>query len=188
MKGYGEGEWKVRQHGWNKRRTWRNPHLCVDATTGEIIAACASTNNVTDAQMLPELLTDVDDEVAQASADGAYDQQPCYEAIRRCQARAAIPPRKGVRIWQHGNTKAERHVRDGNLRQIRLVSKRAWKQAINYHQCSLVETTVFRYKVTFGAQLQTRKIENQCNEMFIKCKVLNRMLHLDKPQSYKVVG
>ena len=24
LKGYGEGEWKVRQHGFCKRRTWRN--------------------------------------------------------------------------------------------------------------------------------------------------------------------
>ena len=27
LKVYGEGEWKVRQHGWNKRRTWRKLHL-----------------------------------------------------------------------------------------------------------------------------------------------------------------
>jgi len=188
VKVYGEGEWKVRQHGWSKRRTWRKLHLCVDAASGEIIAACASTSNVTDAQMLPELLADVEGEVEQVSADGAYDQRPCYEAIRRRQARAAIPPRKGARIWQHGNTKAERHVRDENLRQIRRVGKKAWKEASNYHQRSLAETTVFRYKVTFGGQLQTRKIENQCNELFIKCKVLNRMMHLGKPQSYKVAG
>jgi IS5 family transposase len=187
LKVYGEGEWKVRQHGWSKRRTWRKLHLCVDAATGEIVAACASTNNVTDAQMLPELLSAVDGEIEQVSADGAYDQRPCYEAIRQRQARAAIPPRQGARIWQHGNTKAERHSRDENLRQLRRVGKRAWKEASNYHQRSLAETTVFRYKVTFGDRLQTRKIENQCNELFIKCKVLNRMIHLGKPQSYKVV-
>ena len=26
LKVYGEGEWKVRQHGWTKRRTWRKLH------------------------------------------------------------------------------------------------------------------------------------------------------------------
>src|SRR5215510_8880961 len=26
FKVYGEGEWKVRQHGWSKRRTWRKLH------------------------------------------------------------------------------------------------------------------------------------------------------------------
>ena len=33
LKVYGEGEWKVRQHGWNKRRTWRKLHLGVDEAT-----------------------------------------------------------------------------------------------------------------------------------------------------------
>lgn len=36
LKIYGEGEWKVRQHGVGKRRTWRKLHLSVDADTGEI--------------------------------------------------------------------------------------------------------------------------------------------------------
>jgi hypothetical protein len=38
LKVYGEGEWKVRQHGVGKRRTWRKMHLAVDADTGEILA------------------------------------------------------------------------------------------------------------------------------------------------------
>jgi hypothetical protein len=139
VKVYGEGECKVRQQGWSKRRTWRKLHLGVDAATGEIVAAWASTNDLTDAQMLPELLTAVDGEVEQVSADGAYDQRPCYEAIGQRQARAAIPPRKGARSWQPGNTKAERHIRDENLRQIRRVGKKAWKEASNYHQRSLAE-------------------------------------------------
>uniref|UniRef100_A0A0S4TX19 Transposase n=1 Tax=Ralstonia solanacearum TaxID=305 RepID=A0A0S4TX19_RALSL len=32
LKLYGEGEWKVRKHGWSKRRTWRKVHLAMDAT------------------------------------------------------------------------------------------------------------------------------------------------------------
>ena len=36
---YGEGEWKTRQHGISKRRTWRKLHLAVDEQTGEILAA-----------------------------------------------------------------------------------------------------------------------------------------------------
>ena len=30
LKVYGEGEWKVRQHGWSRRRTWRKLHLGVE--------------------------------------------------------------------------------------------------------------------------------------------------------------
>jgi hypothetical protein len=35
LKVYGEGEWKVRKHGWSKRRTWRKIHIGVDETTQE---------------------------------------------------------------------------------------------------------------------------------------------------------
>ena len=30
LKVYGESEWKVRQHGWTQRRTWRKLHLGID--------------------------------------------------------------------------------------------------------------------------------------------------------------
>jgi hypothetical protein len=186
VKVYGEGEWKVRQHGWSQRRTWRKLHLCIDEATGEIVSACASTNDIIDAQMLPELLDGVNGPIAQVSADGAYDRRNCYEALDQRQARAAIPPRKGARIWQHGNSKAERQARDENLRRIRRVGKKTWKKEVGYHRRSLAETAVFRYKTAFGDRLQSRKVENQFNEIFIKCTALNRMFHLGKPQSYKV--
>src|SRR5215475_6233895 len=35
VKVYGEGEWKVRQHGVGKRRIWRKLHLCNDEATLE---------------------------------------------------------------------------------------------------------------------------------------------------------
>jgi len=65
----------------------------------------------------------------QVSADGAYDQRKCYDAIHRRQAKATILRRKGAKIWQHGNSKAERHNRDENLRRIRKVGRKAWKHA-----------------------------------------------------------
>jgi len=45
IKVYGEGEWKTRQHGISKRRTWRKLHLGVDETTGEILSAVVTTND-----------------------------------------------------------------------------------------------------------------------------------------------
>lgn len=188
IKVYGEGEWKVRQHGWSKRRTWRKLHLCVDAATQEIVAASATTNDYSDGEMLPELLVDLPGRIVQVSADGAYDQRQCYAAINQHAARAAIPPRKGAKIWQHGNRREERLVRDENLRRIRAVGKRHWKQECGYHQRSLAETCVFRYKSSFGERVQTRKVENQFKEMLLKCALLNRMTHLGMPVSEKVTG
>jgi IS5 family transposase len=119
IKVYGEGEWKVRQHGWSRRRTWRKLHLGVDEATGEFVAVVVSTNSFKDSQVLPDLLEQVEDEISQVSADGAYDSRNCYDAIREREARAASRPQKRAKIWQHGNTKAERHIRDENLREIR---------------------------------------------------------------------
>jgi len=46
---YGEGEWKVRHHGWSKRRTWRKLHLGGEEATGASVAAVASEAGVTEA-------------------------------------------------------------------------------------------------------------------------------------------
>lgn len=178
----------MRQHGYTKRRTWRKLHVCVDERTREIVVAGGSTSSVSDGEMLPELLEAIGGEISQVSCDGIYDQRKCYEAINGVRARAAIPPRRSARIWRHGNTKAERLVRDENLRSIRKQGRQKWKEEVGYHRRSLAETTVFRYKTTFGERLHSRTIENQFTEMFIKCAALNKMVHLGMPQSYKVAA
>jgi hypothetical protein len=71
FKVYGEGEWKVRQHGWSKRRTWRKLHLAVEEATGEIMAAVASEAGVTDDEAVSDLVEQGDRPIAQVSADGA---------------------------------------------------------------------------------------------------------------------
>ena len=94
VKVFGEGEWKVRQHGYTYRRTWRKVHVGVDEGSGELVAAVVTTNNYHDSQLLPDLLAQVEEEIAQVSGDGAYDRRTCYEAIRTRQARATIPPQR----------------------------------------------------------------------------------------------
>jgi hypothetical protein len=49
LKVYGEGEWKVRQHGYSKRRTWRKLHLAICPSTKEIIFEMLTENSVADA-------------------------------------------------------------------------------------------------------------------------------------------
>lgn len=186
VKVYGEGEWKVRQHKASKRRTWRKLHLGVDEASGEILAAVVSSNDLSDGDALPDILDGIDGEIEQVSADGAYDQRKCYDAIHRRQAKATIPPRKGAKIWQHGNSKAERHNRDENLRRIRKVGRKTWKHESGYHRRSLAETTMFRFKTIFGGKLRSRKFENQAVELFLQCAALNRMIQVGKPVSVPV--
>ena len=186
VKIYGEGEWKVRQHGYSKRRTWRKLHLAVDEATHELVAAVVTTNNVADSEALSDLLDQVDETVEQVSADGAYDKRPCYEAIKRVGARATIPPRRDARIWRHGRCRGERVRRDENLRRIRQVGRAQWKRESGYHRRSLAETAVFRFKMIFGERVRARSFEGQAAQVLVRCAALNRMTHLGMPDSYAV--
>ncbi len=135
--------------------------------------------------MLPDLLEDVPGQIEQASADGAYDQRKCYDELNKHEAKAAIPTRKGARIWHHGNNKAERHKRDENLRRVRKVGRKQWKKESSYHRRSLAETTMFRFKTIFGNRRQTRQTANQFKGLLLKASILNRMTHLGMPDTIK---
>jgi transposase len=188
FKVYGEGEWKVRQHGWSKRRTWRKLPLGVDEATGEIVAAVASEAGVSADDALPDIVVQVEGAISQVSADGAYDKRHCYDALAERGAIAVIPPRRAAQIWQHGNCAGAPWQRDENLRAIRQKGRRRWKQESGYHRRSLAETTFFRCKTLFGPTLHARAFPQQAAELFIKVAALNRMTHLGMPDSYRLAA
>ena len=55
LKVYGEGEWKVRQHGVSKRRTWKKLHVGVDPLSCSMCAHLLTGKNVTDDHALTPL-------------------------------------------------------------------------------------------------------------------------------------
>jgi len=185
---YGEGEWKVRTHGKSKRRTWRMLHVGVEPESGEIQAAALTPNSVSDDQMVAPLLEQIELPIDRFAGDGGYDKRKVYDSLNRHapNAQVLIPPRRNARIWQHGNTKAERLRRDENLRAIRKSGRAAWKRSSGYHVRSLAENTMFRLKTIFGDRLSARLLETQVTQAMIRCAALNRMTHLGMPESYKV--
>jgi Transposase DDE domain len=186
LKVYGEGEWKVRQHGYSRRRTWLKLHLAVDPQSHEIQAAMVTEPGVTDAEMVPPLLGQVDNPIEGAAADGAYDRRSVYEALEKRGARAVIPPRKDAVIQRHGNTSGPRLARDENLRRIREIGRSAWKAESGYHERSLAETAMFRMKTIFGDGVSSRTPARQATEAGIRCRALNIMTHQGMPQSERV--
>ena len=185
VKVFGEGEWKVRQHGYTYRRTWRKVHVGVDEARGEIVAAVGTTNNYSESQILPDLLAQVEEDISQVSGDGGYDRRNCSEAIRPRQAQATLPPQHGAKIWQHGTTKADRVARDETLRRIRPVGRAAWKRESGYHRRSLAETTMGRLKGIFGARVGARSFSGQAAQVLVRCATLNQMILLGMLDSYK---
>src|SRR4051794_31905595 len=188
LKVYGEGEWKVRQHGYSKRRTWLELHLAVDPKTHEIQAAMVTDPGVTDAETVPALLDQVDDPIECAAADGAYDRQEVYDALGRRSARAVVPPRRDAKIKRHGNTSGPRLDRDENLRRIRQIGRPAWKVESGYHERSLAETAMFRMKMIFGDGVASRSPARQATEAGVRCRALNIMTHQGMPQSERVAA
>ena len=188
MKIYGEGEWKVRKHGYSKRRTWRKLHLGIDPANGEIQAVLLTENRISDDAVVKELLEQIEQTLLACAADGAYDKRKVYDALNEHspEVRILIPPRKNARIWQHGNSKAEPLKRDENLRYIRKHGRQQWKEDSGYHMRSLAETAVFRLKIIFGDKLSARLLETQTTQALIRCLALNKMTHLGMPESYQV--
>ncbi len=189
LKIYGEGEWKVRQHGVSKRRTWRKLHVGANPEDGEIQAVILTENSVSDGDAVETLLQQIEQEIDQFAADGAYDKRKVYDSLNAHSPEVdiLIPPRKNARIWKHGNTKTQRLKRDENLRSIRKQGRQEWKKQSGYHVRSLAETTMFRLKTIFGDGLSARLIETQTTQALVRCAALNSMTHLGMPQSYKVV-
>jgi hypothetical protein len=191
LKVYGEGEWKVRQYGFSKRRTWRKLHLGVDEATGEFLAVTLTTNSVDDASQVDPLLDQIRRPVSAFGGDGSYDKQKVYETLDNPPhqdepIRPIIPPRSNAKIWRHGNCQDTPLPRDEHLRTIRKVGVRRWKQESGYHRRSIAETGVCRYKRIIGPQLWARRLERQQTEVKIGCSILNRMAWLGRPDSYKV--
>ena len=68
IKFLGEGEWKTKKHGAERRRQWRKVHLGIDAETLQIRAMVVTTNEVGDSPVTAELLDQIpEDECMPAS-------------------------------------------------------------------------------------------------------------------------
>lgn len=187
LKVYGEGEWKVRQHGQGRRRVWRKLHLALDAESQDIVAALVTTSNVHDANVLEDLLEQVDEVLKQVSADGAYDTRDCHRALLGRGATGAIPPRQGAAPWpalEDGQT----HPRTSILQAIERVGRGQWKKDSHYHRRSLAETAMFRFKTLLGDRLTARSFEGQVNESYVRCAALNRMTGLGMPVTETIHG
>lgn len=186
LKVYGQGEWHARKHGIKQRRTWRKLHLGVDALTQEVVACVLTTNDVGDGEVVDDLLEQVEGDIDGLAGDGAYDACHIYDALAQLNAKPLIPPRKGAKIWRHGNCKAAPHPRDENIRKIRQCGLKKWKRDIGYHVRSLAETAMYRVKQLFGDNLCARTFERQCTEAFIKMSAMNTMTNLGMPVSHVI--
>ncbi len=189
LKIYGEGEWKVRMHGWSKHRRWTKLHLAVDESSKLIEAAELTTNEYTDGEVVPDLLAQAKVAIGQFSGDKGYDKFKVYEALEKIGVKKiTIDPQEGARIGLHANGRYPPPARDKNLREIKKKGLKKWKKDNGYHRRSLAENAFFRFKTMLGDCLRSRKIENQKVEALLMCSCLNKMTLAGMPESYLVTN
>ncbi|WP_310563723.1 IS5 family transposase [Klebsiella pneumoniae] len=158
LKVFGEGEWKVRKHGKERRRIWRKLHLAVDSNTHEVVCADLSL------------------------ADGAYDTRLCHDELRRKKISALIPPRKGAGYWPGEYADRNRAVAIQRLSG----SNARWKWTTEYNRRSIAETAMYRMKQLLGDSLTLRDYDGQVAEAMAMVRALNRMTKAGMPESVRI--
>ncbi len=180
VKIYGEGEWKVREHGVGKRRTWRKVHLAIDADSKEVVGVAVTTVEWADGEVFEELLGQVDGAVSQVDADGAYDTHAVHDVVAARGAKAVIPPRKNAVPWE------ENQPRTRILADIALLGRPGWKKPSGYHRRSLAENAMYRLKQLFSDRLASRQFETPVTEVHARIAAMNIITALGMPVSVRL--
>lgn len=151
------GEWKRKKHQPEYRRQWRKLHIGIDAETLQIRAVQLTTNNISDSQVIDDLLGQIplDERIDFVYTYGAYDTKRCRQVIADRQAHAVIPPRKNARPWR--DTKVHSQERNELLRTVKRLGRTLWKKWSGYHRRS--------------------------NEIHARVAVLNKFTELGRPHT-----
>ncbi|WP_429123536.1 IS5 family transposase [Aeromonas veronii] len=172
LKIFGEGEWKVRKHGTEKRRVWRKLHLAVDPVTHDIVAAevCWKMS------MMPRCCRPCSPFAAQTCTYEAYDSKASNQLILRKVATACIPPRKNAGLWEEG------HPRNEAVLVIRKEGLPHWKKISGYHRRSLAgrDDNVSVQAVAAG-KISLRNYNGQVGEVMAYVSVINKLNTLGLP-------
>lgn len=185
IKVFGEGEWKVRMHGYVKHRLWRKLHLAVNSGTQEIEAFELSDLGMQDCEGFTKLVQKIDRPIESAIGDGAYDRFSCYEAGEVNKFNMIAPPQKNAKPSRERTRNRKKKVsknailkRDEVIDAVRENGLETWKKEVGYHRRSLAETAMFRVKTILGNRLRAKILLHQKTEMAIWCRAINKMTSL----------
>jgi hypothetical protein len=189
LKVYGEGEWKVRKHGWSKHRRWRKLHICIDLNTQDILSVELTGNDADDASVGMRMLQGQSGRIRSFKGDGAYDKFGFREVLGNDVQQVIPPPKNAVVRLPKKREPLTDYLNQRNkaVDDIGKYGSKQWKEKQGYHQRSLNEVVMFRYKTIFGGKLTARKMENQITEVKLKCMLLNRFTKMGMTDSYKIV-
>jgi hypothetical protein len=169
---YGEGEWLDQKHGIRSHRRWRKLHLGMNADTHEIVAVQRTPDDVGDVSEIPQLLDQIEADVASMTADGAYGGEAEYNAVAELHPDATVIILPRVTAVASRTTETQRHL---HIETIARHGRMEWQRRSGYNRRSLIETAMFRYKTIVARRLNARILRNRRTEVQIGCNILNRM-------------
>lgn len=182
LKIFGEGDWQQNKHKTKaKRKSWSKLHLGLDLVTGDIVCSDLTKNDVGDPTALPDLLDQIDADVTQFFADGAYDGEPTNDMLlKRLGAAVEIiipPPKNAV----PGTTAAhDPSLRDQRIAAIRTGGRMAWQ--VSSGTISAAGGNPNGPLEDGGAKLKARSFPNQKTGARIGAHILNKMTTLGRPE------
>lgn len=181
IKVFGESEWLENKHGKRyKRKVWRTIHIGINEDG--LVVAEAMTNHLTDDRdCLPDLLKQAEPMmITELIADPGYDSQEIYDKLEALNIKPIIPPTR------ESPSKESNSSRQQNINYINNKGIYAWQNKHKYGRRSLVENFMFRFKEIIGRKLRSRKWNNQDNEAFLGCCILNKFSKIGRPISIKI--
>jgi hypothetical protein len=131
-----------------------------------------------DVSEIPDLLDQINAEVASMTANGAHDGESVYDAVAEGHPSATIIIAPRVTSVA-GETLATQRVR--HLAMIGEHGRMKRQRRSGYNRRSLVDAAAFRYKTIIARRPQARTSPNQKTEAKIGCNVLDRMARLGVP-------
>jgi hypothetical protein len=166
LKNYSDSEWLDQKHGIHSHRRWHKLQLGMDADTHEIVAVELTSDEVGDISEMPNLLDEIDADVASRSADGQYDAEAVHGAVaeRHPGAAVIIPPR--VTAVTDATTATQR---DQHIATIAKNGRMGWQPRSGYNRRSPTETAMFRHKAIIRRRLHARTLPSQRTEAKIGC-------------------
>ena len=133
LKIFGQGEWCRAKHG-RKPRDWKKVHIGLDAKSGMIVSHLMTGKDAGDPGPIDDILDQIDRPIGCFMADGAYDGEPVYDAVKRHSPdpapKVVIPPRKtAVLSSEDGEDQTER---DRHILELEAKGRMAWQKAHDY--------------------------------------------------------
>lgn len=121
--------------------------------------------------------------VDRASGDGAYNTFAIWTKLMLMGIQGIIPPQENAVYKTDKEGNVIDHPRNHILDQIHEKGRKKWKEESGYHRRSLSETAMYRFKMIYGPELYSQRLDTQKVEAAVKIRCLNKMTAIGMPIS-----